>query len=294
MIDLSTFLMRWFFLCGLMRDGPEIQTLPYTPHVSMPAPIQEHYPEVPVAAAITNCEETWRSHCLHGILSYPPGSQRELVMDAMREQLVHQLDHYLKNLDLVTNHTTIATTGTTSTSTNKKQIRDFLPQLVSAVLRSPSPPQPNLVNPVQRLRQLILRRCQQDPNWGIELCWLLETEVGRNWKSMFEHLQQPGKRLIIAFPADKAVALAKIGAEKGEAFDLLQDVEQVTAYGSDNLPSSISLLRCSHYGDTMHFIDRLTQISLDLRQIPAISRLVSLLLVGYGEMCILFLNIACH
>lgn len=259
MIDLSTFLMRWFFLCGLMRDGPEIQTLPYTPHAAMPAPIQEHYPEVPTATAITNCEETWRSHCLHGILSYPPGSQRELVMDAMREQLVQQLGHYLKNIDSVANHTAITTT---SISSNNKQIRDFLPQLVSAVLRSPLPPQPNLVDPVRQLRQLILAKCQQDPGWGIELCWLLETEVGRNWKSMFEHLQQPGKRLIIAFPADKAVALAKIGAEKGEAFDLLQDVEQVTAYGSDNLPSSISLLRCSHYGDTMHFIDRLTQISL--------------------------------
>jgi hypothetical protein len=260
MIDLSTFLMRWFFLCGLMRDGPEIQTLPYTPHAAIPAPLQGHHPEIPAAtaAAITNCEETWRSHCLHGILSYPPGSQRELVMDAMREQLVQQLDHYIKNVDPEANHSTMVAVASPNSSNKKKQLRDFLPQLVSAVLRSPLPPQPNLVDPVSQLRQLILSRCQQDP-----------------WKSMFEHLQQPGKRLIIAFPADKAVALAKIGAEKGEVFDLLQDVEQVTAYGSENVPSSISLLRCSHYGDTMHFIDRLTQISLDLRRIPAIGRLVS-------------------
>lgn len=38
------------------------------------------------------------------------------------------------------------------------------------------------------------------------------------------------------------------------------------------LPSSLSLRRCSHFGDTMHFIDRLTQISLDLRTIPTLKR----------------------
>ncbi|CAB9498886.1 Phosphatidylinositol 4-kinase beta [Seminavis robusta] len=358
MIDLSTFLMRWFFLCGLMRDGPEIQTLPYTPyqhhqyqqyvhHPIQPPSIEPSQPEQgqqvqpepyqDTSALVGvgtngNPEESWRSQCLHGILSYPPGSQRELVMDAMRCELVQQLDYFLKTNDQNDNandqsnssslsessskHVSASNSGSSARSAEsrskgasesrsgrtsllqlqsknkKKQIRDCLPQLVSAVLRSPAPHDSNLVDPVHQLRQIILAKCQQDPSWGIELCWLLEAEVGRNWKSMFEHLQQPGRRLIIAFPSDKAVAIAKIGVEKREAFDLLQDVETVTAYGTYNqhshqthhhhhhhttqstvLPSSISLLRCSHFGDTMQFVDRLTQISMDLRTVPAISRL---------------------
>ena len=107
-------------------------------------------------------------------------------------------------------------------------------------------------------------------------------------------------------PAEKAAVIAQIGTEKRAAFDLLQDAEQATAYGYTisldeglyyqgyqpytnyhpqesrqhgneqvRLPSSLSLRRCSHYGDTMHFIDRLTKLSMELRHIPAIHRHVS-------------------
>lgn len=184
------------------------------------------------------------------------------------------------------------------------QIREYLPQLVSAVLKSPPAFDPHLVDPVQLLRQILLMRCLQDPSWGIELCWLLEAEVGRAWKTLFEHRQQTGRRLIVVLPADKAAVLAKIGSEKRGAFDFLQDAEQATAYGytdsvftnvldnnmpspfvsndqqpplprwAPRLPSSISLRRCSHFGDTMHFIDRLTKISLDLRAVPVVQRTV--------------------
>ena len=214
-----------------------------------------------------------------------------------------------------------------------RHVRDYLPQLVSAVLKSPPASYPNLLNPTQRLRRLIVQRCMEDANWGIDMCWLLEAEVGRAWKTLFEHRQQTGKRLIVVLPAEKAAVLAKIGTEKRDAFDLLQDSEQATAYGYtvsmeedwqyqyDNdgvqyskpqsyheqqqqqyqrmtvqqqhlqpqhhvadeaetmpprLPSSLSLRRCSHFGDTMHFIDRLTQTSLDLRQVPVMHRHVSL------------------
>ena len=38
-------------------------------------------------------------------------------------------------------------------------------------------------------------------------------------------------------------------------------------------PRSIADLRCRHFGDSMHFVDRLTQISLDLRRVaPGIHR----------------------
>ncbi len=191
-----------------------------------------------------------------------------------------------------------------------RDLRDYLPQLVSVVLKSPQPFEPELSNPIQKLRQLIIQKCAQDANWGIDLCWLLEAEVGRAWKTLFEHRQQTGRRLIVVLPAEKAVVMAKIGAERREAFDLLQDAEQATAYGytvpappptqpmeqhhklvtqsdessallsqstdvaspSTRLPSSLSLRRCNHFGDTMQFVDRLTQISMDLRLIPAIQR----------------------
>lgn len=170
--------------------------------------------------------------------------------------------------------------------------RDYLPQLMSAVLMSPRALQPALLNPVQKLRNVLLTRCLQDANWGIELCWLLEAEVGRAWKTLFEHRQQTGRRLIVVLPAEKAAVLAKIGTAKRAAFELLQEAEQATAYGytfqsydgvsstidpdlepcPSRLPSSLSLRRCSQYGDTMHFIDRLTQISLNLRMLPPAER----------------------
>ena len=195
--------------------------------------------------------------------------------------------------------------------------RDYLPQLVSLLLKSPPAFDTQLANPIQKLRSLILSQCLDDPGAGIELCWLLEAEVGRAWKTLFEHRQQTGRRLIIVLPAEKAAVLAKIGTEKREAFDLLQDAEQATAFGytssnsypdhhhnqqqqqrslqqhqhqqqqpfyhnhpsqgSDDplddahhtrLPSSLSLRRCSHFGDTMHLIDKLTRISMDLRFVP--------------------------
>jgi hypothetical protein len=180
--------------------------------------------------------------------------------------------------------------------TSLATFRDYLPQLVSVILTSPPALQPALLDPVQKLRRVLLTRCLQDANWGIELCWLLEAEVGRAWKTLFEHRQQTGRRLIVVLPADKAAVLARIGMAKREAFELLQDAEQATAYGNtapfiddpssildldlepfpSRLPSSLSLRRCSHYGDTMHLIDRLTQISMDLRMIPSARRHVSL------------------
>jgi hypothetical protein len=205
--------------------------------------------------------------------------------------------------------------------TLQKETREYLPQLVSAILHSPPPlTQSTLMphlDPLTRLRQLLITRCIRDPNLGIELCWLLEAEVGRAWKSLFEHRQQTGRRLIVVLPAEKAAVIAKIGTEKRSAFDLLQDVETATAYGvrvddetnkddgrhegfsadegwrssqffgdadtksgasisefynTPRLPASLGLKRCSHFGDTMHFIDRLTQISLDLRLVPSLQR----------------------
>ena len=56
-----------------------------------------------------------------------------------------------------------------------------------------------------------------------------------------------------------------------------QDVNQQFPTSADDdasprPPRSISDLRCRHFGDSMHFIDRLTQISLDLRRVPPMHR----------------------
>lgn len=189
------------------------------------------------------------------------------------------------------------------------ETRSFLPQLVSTVLHSPPALLPDThisPDPISSLRSLLIHRCQIDPSLGIELCWLLEAEVGRKWKALFEHRQQTGKRLILIVQADIAQAIATIGAEKASAFNLLQDAEMATAFGMERMyeasesggenvyggggslrssssatsaagaasrpPRSISDLRCRHFGDSMHFVDRLTQISLDLRHVPPIHR----------------------
>ena len=238
--------------------------------------------------------------------------------------------------DTTTTSTTTTTTAKDETSSSSPTLHDYivakrslllfrnyLPQLVSVILKSPPPLHVMtttttaavlhkeededtmmhmvdvVVNPIQQLRHIVLTQCVYDASIGIELCWLLEAEVGRAWKTLFEHRQkQSGRRLIIVLPADKAIVLAKIGMEKREAFDLLQDTEQATAFGytesstkhnlehslspeatpisnmeqlhsNTRLPSSLSVRRCSHFGDTMHFIDRLSKISSDLRMIPA-------------------------
>ena len=184
------------------------------------------------------------------------------------------------------------------------ETRSFLPQLVSTVLHSPPALLPhNTADPISSLRSLLIHRCQIDPSLGIELCWLLEAEVGRKWKALFEHKQQTGKRLILIVQADIAQAIATIGAEKASAFNLLQDAEMATAFGverryegsdgggmvngvmpgfgittnpfggtSPRLPKALSDLRCRHFGDSMHFVDRLSQISLDLRNVPPVHR----------------------
>jgi hypothetical protein len=199
-----------------------------------------------------------------------------------------------------------------------RSVRHYLPQLVSAVLKAPPAVDPILANPLYKLRRILLDRCQSDPDFGIALCWLLEAEVGREWKALLEHRQQQQqsrRRLIVLMPADKAAIIARIGKEKQQEFEFLQEVEQATAYGHfvgdihplDNshasaaysydqlhplhphqhqhsyswqdqqhaharLPSSLSVRRCRHFGDTMQFIDRLTEISLDLRMVPLSQR----------------------
>jgi len=195
--------------------------------------------------------------------------------------------------------------------------RAFLPQLVSTVLHSPPallPETPTHPDPISSLRSLLIHRCRTTPSLGIELCWLLEAEVGRKWKALFEHRQQTGKRLILIVQADIAAAIATIGAEKASAFNLLQDAEMATAFGVERMrpydagfedrphggtdimgnvhptsssaaagmggggdssprpPRSTSDLRCRHFGDSMHFVDRLTQISLDLVHVPSVHR----------------------
>ena len=375
MFDVTNFLMRWLFLCNLVRDVAEIQILPYNPQHGQLTNVEQ------AVATPVSCEEEWRDNCLRGILSYPPGQQRLLVMDAMRTELVNKLAVSLRRADQTLEryeaarrrqnqirvidelavgsdegedpyvdadlevlkafkHDTFLENEMGLSRTDKQQavllisrssteesdsvsddqylapsddqvedaqkttrvVRDYLPQLVSVVLRSPPAFEPQLLNPIEKLREVVLNRCIDDANWGVDMCWLLEAEVGRAWKKLFEHRQQTGRRLIVVLPAEKAAVLAKIGTEKREAFDLLQDAEQATAYGytitmdeqlfyhgyqpytnyhppqpdtRTRLPSSLSLRRCSHFGDTMHFIDRLTRISMDLRQIPTIHRRVS-------------------
>lgn len=77
----------------------------------------------------------------------------------------------------------------------RREIRDFLPQLVSTVLHSPPALTSNL-DPLFALRNLLVTNCIQNPDMGIELCWLLEAEVGRSWKALFEHRQQTVRVII--------------------------------------------------------------------------------------------------
>jgi hypothetical protein len=403
------------------------QQQPYAHHDSNQKQQLQHQHKAAgtTASSSTNsrsCEDEWRDQCLRGILSYPPGSQRLLIMDAMRTELVQRLAWSLKTADeclqqyeecrrydrlsssggngsgnvpvattteqhraaaaedlevyydddadvdimdrfgsstdgintpsdtagderdqredilveenndddpvviITKNRTTISQSPKKSSkqqhANNKPKppirrpsddevddafrtvrvVRDYLPQLVSIVLKSPTAYDPNLIDPVDKLRSLIIQRCIDDANWGVDLCWLLEAEVGRAWKKIFEDRQQTGRRYIVYLDAERAAVLKHIGNEKREAFDLLQEAEQTTAFGFSTtsttidpsllhhqgyttqqqqplpnhlpkrLPSSLSLRRCSHFGDTMQLIDQMTELSLDLRHVPTIRR----------------------
>merc|ERR1719253_1908098 len=104
MFDVTNFLMRWLFLSNLVRDIAEIQTLPYNPNLpqltpatpnnpydynnagnsdcNSPPPTSSSSSSLPSLSTATrvNCEDEWRDQCLRGILSYPPGTQRLLIM----------------------------------------------------------------------------------------------------------------------------------------------------------------------------------------------------------------------
>ena len=83
MFDVTNFLMRWLFLCNLIRDCAEIQLLPHNPNT----PVQ------PVDQTMSHpfsTEEEWREGCLRGILSYPPGSQRlRIILQCFQYQASH-------------------------------------------------------------------------------------------------------------------------------------------------------------------------------------------------------------
>lgn len=395
MLDVTSFLVRWLYLCKLVGEISEIQTQPLLTH-NPPQPPRGH---VDPYGQYFPSRESWKDEYRRGILSLPPGSQRQYVMDAMRLDLVHKLAQHIRVSDEVVKRyarfsrkqeqerkrikedddddpywdadleivrqfeeatSDVGSGGEVEDSEEREALlviskngtdymdsvvgtkpqerpkeeeeeeqeetpsheelnnahhslaafRDYLPQLISAVLKSPAALQPTHLDPVRKLRQLLLTKCVQDANWGVELCWLLEAEVGRQWKTLFEHRQQTGKRLIIILPAEKAQVLARIGSEKREAFDLLQDAEAATAYGytvpeptgptlqvqepdpdleptPSRLPSSLSLRRCSHFGDTMQFVDRLTDISSQMRSVPHIQRNVSTLCTRVKSILIL-------
>ena len=122
MFDVTNFLMRWLFLCNLIRDIAEIQTIPRT------IDTKSHYIED--GRRIQGlCEEEWRDNCLRGILSYPPGSQRLLVIDSMRAELVQQLSDSLVAAD----ETVVLCEGSRKNESNRiLQSHYFLPLDVDA------------------------------------------------------------------------------------------------------------------------------------------------------------------
>lgn len=281
MLDVATFLLRWIFLSNLTRDIADLQTIPQQMPSSAP-----------------QLSDGWRDYCVNGILQYPPGLQRRFSLDALRLELVHQLEMQwmaddatlllhrngqLPAPDNTSGDTVAADANTVTTSSTKppprrnhdaaqsrqrsQSIRDYLPQLVSAVLHSPSTS--DQFPALSQLRSVLLQRCQDDPSFGIELCWLLEAQVGRTWRTLLEQSQT--SRLVLLLPEAKAAAIARIGRDKRQAFDLLQQAEQATAYGA-GLPASLGERRCAHFGDTMHWMDRLSLLSSELRRIPESER----------------------
>mmetsp|Transcript_7732 Transcript_7732/g.8828 ORF Transcript_7732/g.8828 Transcript_7732/m.8828 type:complete len:871 (-) Transcript_7732:35-2647(-) len=252
--------------------------------------IQQQQQQTPKNSLIYH-EDNWKDRYHREILSLPPGNQRLHALDNLRIELIQQFEQHLD----MTDETMKCYSSKCSQRDNLSRIghgedsfldtdqpseenlrsaylsmtnfREYLPQLVAALLSSPKAMQPALSDPISNFRHLLLTRCRKDPNWGIELCWLLEAQLGRPWKTLFEHR----RRLIVVLPTEKAAALAQIGTAKRATFELLQDVEQATAYGDSNYEPNPTL-RCRYFGDTMHFIDRLSRISLDLRRVPIIHR----------------------
>lgn len=305
----TQFLLRWLYVSNLIEDRVEIFNVAHPiyrhPRAEIAEERQEETEENPILAL--ERETQWQRDALVGITMYPPGTPRLLALDALRLEITHKLARELSEADETIGRSSRArhparakgesdpevisalremeVPGVESKGGEKiggarslfSEVREYLPQVLAAILRSPVAVSPAL-DPVLALRNLLLLRCFSDPSLGIELCWLLEAEVGRAWKILFEHRQVTGRRLIVVLPAEKALVLGKIGNSKRLAFDLLQDVEQATAFGlcggTPSLPAALSSKRCGHFGDSMYFVDSLAKISSNLRDVPCARRQV--------------------
>jgi len=222
---------RWLFLANLVRDFAQVQVLP-----PQAAPTTTTTTTVPHSSDIISA---WRHACIQTLLQYPPGTPRCLAMDALRHSLVDQMD--LSN-------TTPA---------------DLTP-LLAATLQTPPSFAIGRPNDVcQRLEYMLLQKAKEDPDWGVHLCWSLETCLGKLWNELLGS----SRRFLLLVPPDVAHKLQSQSLLKQRVFALLQHAEQATAFGDTS-----NEYRCRYYGDAMQFLDQLTQLSSDLRRIPAVHR----------------------
>lgn len=268
------FLLKWLYLSSLLSfNRKELISIPQPQQHQLQGPVT---PKLHFSSPLL-CD--WQRSALFSFACHPSPGERFQAVDEARAWSYRELEYKLSS---------------TSSSISQQQqqlqeLYDYLPQFLGVVLHSPhyfasmaTTQHSHTRDPIFELRSLLLKQCKDDPNMGISLCWLLEAELGRAWKTLFEHMEQTGRSLRFVFigPAaiDEGLLLAKIGIEKKAAFYLLRDARMATAFGylNDGVASSSKTSaadrRCSHFWDTMQFIDQISQISLDLRNVPVIYR----------------------
>jgi hypothetical protein len=184
MSPMMEFLLKWLYLSSLLGyNRDELLSIPQQPQQQQPI-MPKLYFTSPVL-----CD--WQRSALFSFAYYPSAKERFQAVDEARSWTCREVIYKL-HPPVQKPHPTIEEEDIQRQQILGKEFYELLPQLVGVALHSPhcTASTHHSTDPVWELRKLLLRQCRDDPNMGIALCWLLEAEIGRTWKTLFEHMEQ--------------------------------------------------------------------------------------------------------
>ena len=189
MTPMMEFLLKWLYLSSLLGyNRDELLSIPQQPH-------EQHQPIMPKLYFTSPVLCDWQRSALFSFAYYPTAMERFQAVDEARSwtcrEVLYQLCPPIQKQQRATAldyHTQLRH------KMLQTELYELLPQLVGVALHSPHCATISVghytSDPVLDLRKFLLRQCRDDPNMGMALCWLLEAEIGRTWKALFEHMEQ--------------------------------------------------------------------------------------------------------